>query len=140
MKNTKNSVDELLPSRSKFSPFRILTAAKDPEAFFKMGQKKQGDPYCEWMPGMGDVYITGHPEGAKDIFSSPRETFQEFKSSLLRPLLGDQSLVVLGGDRHKREKKLMMPPFHGKRLQIYGRIIQEVHWSKSKNGRKIASF
>ena len=105
-----------------------------------MGQKKQGDPYCEWMPGMGDVYITGHPEGAKDIFSSPRETFQEFKSSLLRPLLGDQSLVVLGGDRHKREKKLMMPPFHGKRLQIYGRIIQEVTLEQIKKWKKNSKF
>lgn len=129
-----------LRSRSVFSAFRVLSALKDPEAFFISGQKKFGDPYCEWLPGMGELYITGHPEGAREIFSSPRETFQEFKSTILRPLLGDHSLLVIAGENHKREKKLMMPPFHGKRLQTYGNVMQEVTLEQIQKWREIQTF
>ena len=38
-------------------------------------------------------------------------------------LLGNQSLLLLDGDRHRRHRRLLMPPFHGDRMRAYGDTI-----------------
>ncbi len=43
--------------------------------------------------------------------------------SMVRPVLGDQSLFLQDGDRHRRQRKLLMPPFHGERMIAYGQLI-----------------
>lgn len=43
--------------------------------------------------------------------------------SMVRPVLGDQSLFLQDGDRHRRQRKLLMPPFHGERMIAYGHLI-----------------
>lgn len=43
--------------------------------------------------------------------------------SMVRPVLGDQSLFLQDGDRHRRQRKLLMPPFHGERMTAYGHLI-----------------
>ena len=37
-------------------------------------------------------------------------------NALLKPVVGESSLLLLDGQRHTRERKLMMPPFHGVEL------------------------
>ncbi|WP_035991826.1 cytochrome P450 [Leptolyngbya sp. KIOST-1] len=38
-------------------------------------------------------------------------------------LLGDHSLLLLDGERHRRHRRLLMPPFHGDRMRAYGNVI-----------------
>jgi cytochrome P450 len=38
-------------------------------------------------------------------------------------LLGDNSLLLIDGERHRRHRKLLMPPFHGDRMRAYGDTI-----------------
>jgi cytochrome P450 len=35
-------------------------------------------------------------------------------------------LLVLDGARHRRGRKLLMPPFHGERMHLYGRLVREI--------------
>ena len=72
--------------------------------------------------------IVANPEAIKEIltnnsksFSAPGEINQ-----LLTALLGHKSLLNLDGDRHKRERKLIMPSFHGDRMFYYGQKIIEI--------------
>jgi cytochrome P450 family 110 len=41
-------------------------------------------------------------------------------------LLGDNSLVLLDGEPHRRQRKLMMPPFHGEKVKSYAQIICQI--------------
>ncbi len=43
-----------------------------------------------------------------------------------RMSIGDYSILILEGDRHRRERKLLMPPFHGDRMRAYGQTICEL--------------
>ncbi len=45
---------------------------------------------------------------------------------ILKPLLGENSLILLDGDRHKRDRKLLMPPFHGAKVKAYGDTICQI--------------
>jgi cytochrome P450 len=44
-------------------------------------------------------------------------------NSILSPLLGDYSIIMLEGDPHRKRRKLLMPPFHGEKIQAYGQLI-----------------
>ncbi len=102
----------------------VMALTSSPERFFARRLEERGDPFRVRFPGLGDVLVTGHPDGARDIFGAPADAFVPTENNPVEPLLGAGSLILLGGDRHRRERKIMMPPFHGDRMRAYGRIIQ----------------
>jgi cytochrome P450 family 110 len=102
-----------------------LEMAVDPEGFFERSRARRGDPFLVTMPGVGDVLVSGHPEGARELFTAPVDTFEPLGPNPVEPLLGRHSLILLAGERHRRERKLMTPPFHGERMHAYGTIIQQ---------------
>jgi len=46
-------------------------------------------------------------------------------NAVLKPFLGPGSLLVLEGERHLRERRLVMPAFHNKAIATYGDIIRD---------------
>jgi cytochrome P450 family 110 len=45
---------------------------------------------------------------------------------ILSPILGDASVIMLEGDRHRKRRQLVMPPFHGERMRAYGQLIRDL--------------
>src|SRR5207244_6456423 len=39
------------------------------------------------------------------------------------PMFGSGSILLLDGAEHMRQRKLMLPPFHGARMASYGELI-----------------
>jgi cytochrome P450 len=56
-----------------------------------------------------------------ELFDVPGEL-----NVLLEPFLGTQSVTGLSGDRHRRMRQLLMPPFHGERMRSYGQLILNI--------------
>ena len=50
----------------------------------------------------------------------------------MRFLLGDNSLILLDGEFHQRQRQLLTPPFHGERMQACGKIICDITKQVSK--------
>ena len=44
---------------------------------------------------------------------------------MLMPLLGRHSLILLDRQPHRRERRLLTPPFHGERMRAYAQVIHE---------------
>lgn len=42
---------------------------------------------------------------------------------LAKPILGENSMILLNGKRHRQRRQLVMPPFHGDRMKAYGELI-----------------
>jgi cytochrome P450 len=109
-------------------PFALLQTArlvKDPYSFHRACRARYGDPYT--VPSLnGKVVCTGDPEGIREIFAADPDTFAPWAADTLRPMLGDGSIIVLRGERHKRERKLLMPPFQGERMRAYGALMVDV--------------
>lgn len=83
---------------------------------FKVGGKK-GPPF---------VYV-GNPEAVKQIFTADPEQFISGRGNgVLRYMLGDNSLIMLDGESHERQRRLLMPPFHGDRLRTYSQLICDI--------------
>ncbi|HYI03029.1 cytochrome P450 [Hyalangium sp.] len=98
---------------------------KDTAGFVRKCIQRYGDPYLAQLP-MGTVAVTGDPEGVREIFSADPEIFEPLSRSVLEPLVGLNSMLLISGERHKRERRLLMPPFHGERMRAYGARMQEI--------------
>jgi cytochrome P450 family 110 len=89
--------------------------------------KKYGDMFTARFVGMQPLVFIHHPQAIQQIFSSDPKNFDSGRSNqLIKALLGDKSLVLLDGDRHKRERKLLMPPFHGEKVKSYAQLICQI--------------
>jgi cytochrome P450 len=66
------------------------------------------------------------PNLVKQLFQGPHEQLNAGEANaLLGPILGQRSVLVLDGAEHLRHRKLMLPPFHGKRMQLYEDVVRE---------------
>lgn len=108
----------------RFPLLQSLRFIKDTAGFFREGVERFGDPFLAQLP-MGTVAVTGHPEGLREIFTADPDTFEPLAGRVLEPVVGVNSVLLISGERHKRERKLLMPPFHGERMRAYGTLIQQ---------------
>src|SRR5262249_46803831 len=46
-------------------------------------------------------------------------------SSPIAPVVGETSVLTLIGPEHMRQRKLLLPPFHGERMRAYEDVIVE---------------
>lgn len=76
------------------------------------------------IPVFGDTVGVWDPVLAKQIFTTSPEVLHNIQPNLSR-LLGPGSVFALDGAEHRRRRKLLTPPFHGKSIAAYERIVEE---------------
>ena len=75
-----------------------------------------------------DVYLS-NPQAIQEVLTTNPEQFDSgLRNGLLQTLLGQHSisLSLLERDRHQRQRRLLMPPFHGERMRAYGQLICDI--------------
>ncbi len=95
----------------------------DPLGFQERCSRKYGDIFTMQLGGIGSLVVIGNPQAIQDIFSQDSKFDMGRGNALAEPLLGQNSLMLMDGERHRRERKLLMPPFHGERLYAYAKQI-----------------
>ncbi len=66
------------------------------------------------------------PTLVKELFQGSNEQLHAGEAnSLLGPILGDRSVLLLDGSEHLRHRRLMLPHLHGKRMQAYADTIRD---------------
>ena len=79
--------------------------------------------------------VTSHPDHVRSLFTAkPEEAPSLTGESPLRPIVGPNSVLTAVGPRHMRQRKLLLPPFHGEAVQRYTEMISEAA------GREIDSW
>jgi cytochrome P450 len=81
-----------------------------------------------WPSGMQLVMVSA-PEAVKTVFTAPGDVAPSATgNSPIRPVMGPSSVLVLTGAEHMRQRKLLLPPFHGERMREYeSTIVQATH-------------
>jgi cytochrome P450 len=66
------------------------------------------------------VVVTCHPDHVRSLLTAdPRTVPSTTKDSPLRPIVGPSSVLTAVGERHRRQRKLLMPSFHGAAIERY---------------------
>jgi cytochrome P450 len=75
----------------------------------------------------GDWVIISDPEIVKQVFTGDPKVFHAGEGNqILRPILGENSVLVLDEKKHIGQRRLLLPPFHGERMQAYGEQMAEI--------------
>lgn len=98
----------------------------DPLGFLDKYTQKYSDVFTMQLAGLGLSVVIANPKAIQEIFNQDAKFDMGRGNALAEPLLGRNSLLLLDGDRHRRERKLLMPPFHGERLHTYATQICKV--------------
>ena len=71
--------------------------------------------------------VLAHPDAVREVFTGDAAALHAGKANLvLLPFLGSSSVLLLDGPTHLRQRKLMLPPFHGKRMAGYEDDVRRI--------------
>ena len=79
-----------------------------------------------FAPSGMKLVLVSDPEAVKTVFTAPPEVAPSAAgNSPVAPVMGPSSVIVLTGAEHMRQRKLLLPPFHGERMREYEQTIVE---------------
>src|SRR4028119_98599 len=114
-----------LPDGPKSPRFvQLIQFITDPVTYLDKCAKQYGDIFTAQL-GMPVVMIS-HPQAVQEMLNSNAFHAPGKANSFLKPIIGEQSMIMFSGERHKRSRQLLMPPFHGERMRNYAQLICDI--------------
>jgi cytochrome P450 family 138 len=101
----------------------VRTLANRRRAMLRL-RDRYGDAFTIDMPVFGRAIVISDPAEIKQLFLAGPELADNLQRNLGR-VLGPGSLFALKGEEHRRQRKLLIPPFHGRRLSAYEKIVED---------------
>ncbi|PSB03149.1 cytochrome P450 [Merismopedia glauca] len=127
---TSSQIKKKLPDGPKVPVLiQIVRAMFDQFALAEKYYQKYGEIYYTPKSLLLPAFaIFNDPKAIEKVFTADPNSFEVGQQSSLpiRVLLGDNSLVALSGIQHQRQRKLLMPPFHGERMKSYGATMIKI--------------
>ena len=91
-----------------------------PETFLRSLQRKHGDLFTLHLLREQPWVMVGDPELVEEIFRAPADVLHAGESKrILEPIVGPHSVLLLDERPHMRQRRLLLPPFHGERMARY---------------------
>jgi cytochrome P450 family 135 len=88
---------------------------------------RYGDTFSYRLPHEGTWVFLSDPEAVKQVFTGdPRLLHAGEANIVLLPVLGEHSVLLLDEPQHMEQRKLMLPPFHGRRMHAYREVMARV--------------
>jgi hypothetical protein len=85
--------------------------------------KRYGPAFTLRLPIFGDTVVVSDPGLIKDLFTTKTDLVG--RAGVLGEMFGPGSTFSLDGTEHRERRKLLVPPFHGKRMASYEAIVEE---------------
>jgi cytochrome P450 len=106
---------------------QTLLWATVPTWLMRRGARKLGDAFTiTFAPSGMKLVLLSDPDDVKAVFTaSPDVAPSGAGNSPVAPVMGPHSVIVLTGPEHMRQRKLLLPPFHGERMREYEGVIVE---------------
>ncbi len=96
-----------------------------PQPTMRLLQRRHGDLFTVWTPVFGEVAVAASPELVKRVFQASPEVLSFGETSPLGEILGRGSLFAMDDARHLRERRVILPAFHGERMRGYESVIEQ---------------
>ncbi|MBB4664906.1 cytochrome P450 [Conexibacter arvalis] len=88
-------------------------------------RRRYGEAFTVRISGIGNLVVVSDPVLLKQVFTADPKVLHAGDRSPLGAVLGRNSLLAIDEQRHLSQRKLLLPPFHGERMQSYEAIIEE---------------
>jgi cytochrome P450 len=119
---------DLPPGPAAPAVWQTIAWMTRPGAFLRGVHRRFGDPatirtYWTEEP----MVLFSHPDAVRDVFRLDPEIAPAGQSwEFLRPFAGPYSILLLDGEEHLRERRLLQKPFHGERIRAFAPLVAEL--------------
>jgi cytochrome P450 family 138 len=107
-------------SRAVQGAYAVIAAGRG----MRKMRERYGDAFTVNVPIFGRAVVISNPAEIKQLFTASSDDIDNLERNLGRAL-GPGSLFALTGEEHRKRRKLLVPPFHGRRLAAYEKIIED---------------
>ena len=124
------------------NPLQQLRYFSEPLAMGNWIKQKYGDFVPMNFQGMDYIGITSS-EIARQVFAADPNGYDVFWKESFAGLMGDESVWVLIGEKHRKERLLFAPAVHANHFRSYGGIIQNIaktHFGKWQDGQTVRAI
>ncbi|MBC7594417.1 MAG: cytochrome P450 [Kineosporiaceae bacterium] len=103
--------------------------------FMRKFHQKYGETFSlRILPGPRRIVIFSRPEDIKEIFAGDPSQFHAGEgNSILKPVMGEHSVLLTDDGEHMRARKLLMPAFNGASLRGYQSLVESIAKSEVDN-------
>ena len=98
-----------------------------PLAFHEGNRRRFGKRYTVRLFGTPPFVMHADPDHIREIFTAPPDVLRPGEGAkILEPLVGTYSVILLDEAAHLGQRKLMLPAFHGEKMQLLSDLVAEV--------------
>jgi cytochrome P450 len=119
---------DVLPPGPRLPTFIQFAAwTSRPWGFMDWCAARYGDVFTLRFPRQRPWVVVSHPDVVKEVFSGPPEVLCAAESNrIMQPVVGANSLLLLEGDAHREQRRLLLPSFRGNGLKFYADTMAAV--------------
>src|SRR5207247_10884435 len=98
-----------------------------PIAFLAGARARYGQRFTIRLLGQVPFVMLSDPDEVKELFTAPPDVLHPGEGArILEPVLGCNSVILLDEAEHLEQRKLMLPAFHGGKMQRLADLMAEV--------------
>jgi cytochrome P450 len=100
---------------------------KRPRAFMERCRARYGKRFTIRFVGTPPFVMLSDPADVKGVFTSPPEMLHPGEGArVLEPVVGSNSVILLDESAHMEQRKLMLPAFHGQKVERLSGLMADV--------------
>jgi cytochrome P450 len=112
-----------------------------PTSFMESCRDRYGDYFTLKIFPERTQVICSDPEAVRTVFTaSPNHLLAGKSNAILAPILGDRSVLILDRAEHLRQRRLLLPPFHGDRMKAYAETMRAIAERQVETWPRAQSF
>jgi len=113
-----------LPTGPRLPPaVQGVVAVANRSLALQIMRRRYGSAFSLHLPIFGRMVVLSDPRHIRQLFKAGPDLADTTDANLGR-VMGPNSLFALSGDRHRAQRKLLTPAFHGRRLAAYEAIVE----------------
>jgi cytochrome P450 len=98
-----------------------------PISFLERCRARYGKRFTVRLLGGPPFVMLSDPDEVKELFTAPVDVLHPGEGArVLEPVVGKNSVILLDEGEHLEQRKLMLPAFHGEKMERLARLMTEV--------------
>jgi cytochrome P450 len=125
---SKRRIKRQLPPGPKVPPsFQMMASWSRPSASLERARARYGKHFSIQLLGQPPFVILSDPQDIKELFQAAPDVLHPGEGArILEPIVGPNSVILLDEAPHLRQRKLLLPAFHGESMQSLAGLMTEL--------------
>jgi cytochrome P450 len=121
------TMTQLPPGPSMPTALQTLAFWSRPNAFMERCAARYGRRFTLRIVSQPPFVVLWDPDEIKEVFQAPPDVLHPGEGArILEPLVGRHSVILLDEAPHMEQRKLLLPAFHGERMQRLAGLMAEL--------------